>query len=373
MADTPTDLRFRMLETVREFSTAEREAAGETARAVGGFLAWARDFGVAHNDAPFGPDPYPPLERIRAEQDNLTQALRYALARADAGTVAATAAVLGGLWIIESNYPRVRTLASETAYLLSHFRPGPGLVEVTRTTLVLCTTYTFLLEGPRAVRSLVALRRLPPAPPDTLVRAVAVVLGAAPEDRSALYKLCDSDEPLVAGTTTSVVSYFWENEGDLDSALKAARRTLEAFEQRKLPYLQAVAHARISELSLQAERGEEARRHLLAAMPVLEQIGNWPDLVGVRWWMVLASLRSATSTRPSTGWSRRRRRRWTSRSARSPTASGSGPRSCSREVRSRPACACGGAPSTCWSTPRARSSVSTRIPARSSGPWRPRP
>jgi predicted ATPase/DNA-binding SARP family transcriptional activator len=290
VADTPTGLRFRMLETVREFSTAEREAAGETARAVGGFLAWARDFGVAHNDAPFGPDPYPPLERIRAEQDNLTQALRYALARADAGTVAATAAVLGGLWIIESNYPRVRTLASETAYLLSHFRPGPGLVEVTRTTLVLCTTYTFLLEGPRAVRSLVALRRLPPAPPDTLVRAVAVVLGAAPEDRSALYKLCDSDEPLVAGTATSVVSYFWENEGDLDSALKAARRTLEAFEQRKLPYLQAVAHARISELSLQAERGEEARRHLLAAMPVLEQIGNWPDLVGVRWWMVLASL-----------------------------------------------------------------------------------
>ena len=53
-----------------------------------------------------------------------------------------------------------------------------------------------------------------------------------PEDRSALYELCDSDEPLVAGAANAVVSYFWESEGDLDKALKAARRTLEAFEQR---------------------------------------------------------------------------------------------------------------------------------------------
>jgi tetratricopeptide (TPR) repeat protein len=290
VADTPTGLRFRMLETVREFSTAQREAAGETDRVVGAFLGWARAFGVAHHDAVFGPDPFAPLERIRAEQDNLAQALRYGLAGADGATVAATSAVLGCLWIIESSYQRVMTLASETARLLSHFRPGPDLLEATRTVLVLFTTYTFLLEGPRAVRSLIALRRLPPAPPDTLVRAAAVVLGIAAEDRSALYELCDSDEPLVAGAANAVVSYFWENEGDLDSALKAARRTLDAFEQRKLPYLQAVGHARISELCLQAERGEEARRHLLAAMPVLERLGTWSDLVGIRWWIVLASL-----------------------------------------------------------------------------------
>jgi predicted ATPase/DNA-binding SARP family transcriptional activator len=290
VVDTPTGARFRMLETVREFSTAHRETAGETDRAVGGFLAWARDFGMAHHDAVFGADPFAPLERIRAEQDNLVQALRYALARADGGTVAAASAVLGGLWIIESNYPRLMTLAEETARVLSHFRPGPGLVEATRTTLALCTTYTFLLQGPRAVRSLAALRRLPPAPPDTLIRAAGVVLGAAAGDRSALYELCDSDEPLVAGAANGVVGYFWENEGDLDSALKAARRMLEAFEQRKLPYLQAVAHARISELCLQVERGDEARRHLLAVLPVLERLGNWSDLVGIRWWLVLASL-----------------------------------------------------------------------------------
>jgi predicted ATPase len=290
VADTPTGARFRMLETVREFATARREAAGETDQVVGGFLAWARDFGVAHHDAPFGPDPYAPLERMRAEQDNLVQALRYGLARADGATVAATSAVLVGLWTVESSFQPLMRLAQETARLLSHFRPGPDLVEVTRTSLALFTSYTFLLEGPRAVRSLPALRRLPPAPPDTLARAAAVVLGAASEDRSALYELCDSDEPLVAGAANAVVSYLWENQGDLESALKAARRTLEGFQQRTLPYLQASAHARISELCLQVERGEEARRHLLAVLPVLERLGNWSGLVGIKWWLMLASL-----------------------------------------------------------------------------------
>jgi hypothetical protein len=198
--------------------------------------------------------------------------------------------VLGCLWTIDSSYVRLMALASETDRLLSHFRPGPELVEVTRTALATWTSYTFLLQGPRPARSLVALRRLPPAPPDTLVRAIAVVLGTAAEDRSALYELCDSDEPLVAGAANGIVSYYWENEGELERALQAARRTLEAFGRSKFPYLQAVGHSRISELSLLLERGEEARRHLTAALPVLERLGARSDLDGVRSWLVLANL-----------------------------------------------------------------------------------
>ena len=290
VVDTPTGTRFRMLETVREFSTAHREAAGETDRVVGGFLSWARDFGVSHHESLFGADPFSPAERIRAEQDNLVQALRYGLAHADGGTVAATYAVLGGLWIIESSYARLATVAEEAVRVLSHFRPGPDLVEVTRTALTLCTAFTFLLQGPRAVRSLVALRRLPPAPPNTLVRATAIVLGAVPEDRSALIELCDSDEPLVAGAANGIASYLWENQSDPDGALKSAERMLEAFENRGVPWMWALAHCRVAELCLQVEQGAEAQRHLRAALPVLEKLGVWSDVVGIWWWMVLTSL-----------------------------------------------------------------------------------
>lgn len=290
VVETPSGTRFSMLETVREFSTAQREAAGETDRVRDSFLAWAREFAAAHHESPFGADPFAPVQRIRAEQDNLGQALRDGLARADGATVAATAAVLGGLWIIESNFTRLAALAEETGRVLSHFRPEPELVEVTRTASTLCTAYTFLVEGPRAVRSLVSLRRLPPATPNTLVRAIATVLAALPEDSSALPELCGSDQPLVAGVANSIASYLSENEGDLDGARAAARRALDALEGRRVPWLWALAHTRISELCLQVEQGAEARRHLRAALPVAEGLGAASDVVGIRWWLVLANL-----------------------------------------------------------------------------------
>jgi tetratricopeptide (TPR) repeat protein len=294
VTETGSGTRLRMLETVREFSTAHREEAGETGRVTGRFLAWAREFGVAHHESLFGPDLVSSAERIRAEQDNLVLALRHGLDQGDGPTVAATSAALGGLWTIESNFTRMATLAKQTAWLLSHFRPEPGLVEATRTACVLCTVSSFLLQGPRPVRFLMALRRLPPAPPGTLIRATEVVLRAVTEvpgsDLSALQVLCDSEDPLLAGMANGVASYVWENANDLDSALKAARQGLTAFENRGILWMQAVAHSRIGELCLQVERGDEARRHLTAALSVVEELGAWSGAARVRWAIVLANL-----------------------------------------------------------------------------------
>jgi predicted ATPase len=288
--DTPSGTRFSMLETVRAFSAAQRRAAGEADRVLDGFLAWARDFAVAHHEAPFGPDPFASVQRIRAEQDNLVRALRLGLDRADGATVAAACGVLAALWMIESNYARLEALADDTAWVLSHYRPGPDLVEVTRTALALCTTYTFLLEGPRPVRSLVALRRLPPAPPNTLTRAAAVVLGVPPGSGSDFLALCDSDEPLVAGIANSIASYIAESQGDPEAALRATEQMLAALEKHYVAWAWALTHTRISELCMQLERAAEARHHLMTALPVLEGLGAPSDMLGIRSWLMLANL-----------------------------------------------------------------------------------
>ena len=107
VADTASGTRYRMLETVREFAAARREDAGETDRVTGRFLAWARDFGVAHHDSVLTGDDLPALELVRAEQDNLVQALGHGLGRKDGATVAAVSAVLGGLWAVESSFARL--------------------------------------------------------------------------------------------------------------------------------------------------------------------------------------------------------------------------------------------------------------------------
>jgi predicted ATPase/DNA-binding SARP family transcriptional activator len=297
VADTASGTRYRMLETVREFAAARREDAAETDRVTGRFLAWARDFGVAHHDSVLTGDDLAALELIRAEQDNLVQALGHGLGRKDGATVAAVSAVLGGLWTVESSFARLTALAGDTARILPAFRPEPALVETTRTSLVLGAASGFLLRGPSPARFLVGLRRLPAAPPDTFARAAQAVLnalGGSPEaDFATLHALGDSDQPLVAGMASYMASYAWEEAGDLNGALTAARRSLAAWQRRGSAWLRAGAHARIGELCLQLDEAgsaDEALRHLTAALSVIEAFGAWSTANRVREAIVGANL-----------------------------------------------------------------------------------
>ncbi|RNG08891.1 ATP-binding protein, partial [Streptomyces botrytidirepellens] len=294
VADTPVGVRFRMLETVREFSAARRAEAGEEEEAIGRFLAWARDFGVAHHDWLFGSEPLAAGERIRPEQDNLVLALRYALARTDGPTTAALTAVLAALWSTDSDYPRLAALAADTGPPLSHYRPEPAYVEVARTAAVLCTAGLFMNFGPHVVRHLVTLRRLPPAPPDTLLRATAVVLSAVPEMLPPRYdvlrKLCDSERPLVVGIAECVATYVWEYEHDIDGALASARRMIAALALTDNPSIQVMAHSRLSELCLKLGEGEAAYGHLRTALETLRRLGGEHDYIGIRWGLASACL-----------------------------------------------------------------------------------
>ena len=297
VVDTASGTRYRMLETVREFAAAHREESGETERVNGRFLAWARDFGAAHHDTVLTGDDLPAFELIRAEQDNLVQALRHGLDLKDAGTVAAVSAVLGALWMVESSFARLTALAEDTARLLPAFRPEPALAEATRTSLVLGAVSGFLLRGPSPARFLVGLRRLPPAPPDTFARAAQAVVSALngpPEATlAALQALSYSDQPLVAGMANTVASYASEEAADLDGALAAARRALAAFERCRGAWLQTAAHSRIGEVCLQvdeADSGDEALRHLSAALSVAEAFGAWSSANRLHEAIVLANL-----------------------------------------------------------------------------------
>ncbi|MFI6055706.1 ATP-binding protein [Streptomyces violascens] len=296
-ADAASGVRFHMLETVREFSAGRREEAGEEEAVTDRFLLWARDFGRAHNDVLFSAESLDSWELARNEQDNLVLALRHALVRDDGPTLAGLTAVLSSLWATDSNYGRLTGLATDTARPLSHFRPGPEDVEPARSAAVVCTLSLFMGYGPHAVRQLVALRRLPPAEPDTLLRALDVVLRTLPEVHpphyTGLLELCASENALLAGVAECFASYVWEHEGDMDRALESARRGIGALVTLGNPATELLGHGRISELCLQTERGEEAYRHLMAAVGVLERSGNsagWYDVAGVRWGLVLACM-----------------------------------------------------------------------------------
>lgn len=294
-ADTAAGIRFHMLETVREFSAARRAAAGEEEAVTERFLGWARDFGLAHHDALFGHEPLRHWPRLRAEQDNLVLALRHALGRGDQATTAAAGAVLAGVWTTDAaSFHRTFALAAETARPLSHYRPDPRHTEVTRTLSTLCTAGPFMGYGPLHPRHLVTLRRLPPAEPDTLLRALAVVLCAVPDMRAPRYEALDelrtSDAPLLAGIAECVASYLWEHGHEPERALAAARRMLAAVDAVPNPSLKLLSHSRCSELCMEAGLGEEAYGHLLAALDALAHLSDQSPTTGLRRGLVLACL-----------------------------------------------------------------------------------
>jgi len=123
-----------------------------------------------------------------------------------------------------------------------------------------------------------------------LAIVVVAVTWAREPDRSALRALCDSDEPLLAGAANAAASYLQELEGDLEGACEAAERMVEALLEHGAAWMRALAHARVGELSLQLERGDQACRHLQAALELLEPRGPGADVVGIRFGLVLANL-----------------------------------------------------------------------------------
>nr|WP_042194745.1 BTAD domain-containing putative transcriptional regulator [Kibdelosporangium sp. MJ126-NF4]CEL21517.1 Signal transduction response regulator / Disease resistance domain-containing protein / Tetratricopeptide repeat-containing protein [Kibdelosporangium sp. MJ126-NF4]CTQ95916.1 Signal transduction response regulator / Disease resistance domain-containing protein / Tetratricopeptide repeat-containing protein [Kibdelosporangium sp. MJ126-NF4] len=267
--DSPAGARFHMLDTVRDFAAAQRQEDHE----VDVFLAWARDFGRAHHDKLFGGDPVVHASGVDAEQDNLIRALRYGIERADGPTVAATAAALTGLWLLKSSYSRTNALADEIARVLLRYRPEPEYLEASRMASAMCAATTFMIHGPRAVRSLVALRRLPSARADTIPTAIAVLLTTP-----------DSPEPLVRAASDFVNSYLKEGELDPRGALEAAERA-EVLTRGTVPWARLAAHARLGELCLQADDPDRARTHFSAALEVFDD-----DIADVRVSLILCEL-----------------------------------------------------------------------------------
>ena len=310
VADTPSGTRFRMLETVREFSAARRAAAGETERVVGRFLAWARDFGMAHHECAVRRRP----RRRRGSgsgpsRTTCVQALRHGLAARDGATVAATRRRAGRLWIVESNYPRLAALADGD-------RPGavplPAGARARRGHPDAATrcVHAVLVHGLRARRAspLVALRRLPPAPPDTLIRAAGRGAGRDPRDAgltaTRAAKAVRQRRAAGGRRRRGRRQLLWETSATSDGALAAARRMLAAFEHGPATRACSGHGPRPAQRAVPASWSGARRRYGPPRRPRWRCCGGsaLARLLGVRWGMVLANLQPATSTRPSAGW-----------------------------------------------------------------------
>ena len=110
--DARETVRYRMLETVREFGRMQLVGAGEDAAAHAAHLAWARRYAVDAPPRPVRSGQVAAVRAIAAEENNLADALRAAVAVPDPAATADLTAALAGFWTVRGENTRVIAVAA---------------------------------------------------------------------------------------------------------------------------------------------------------------------------------------------------------------------------------------------------------------------
>ncbi len=283
-------VRYRMLETVREFGRLRLAEAGEQASARRAQRDWAVGHATRHGGDLSTERQFAAIDAIAAEETNLADELRAALAGGDAETVVRLVAVLGLFWEIRGEHARMMTLIEAVTAVLVGWTPPPTVASVALTAgTTVARTASFMGDGvlPSPVRDLLA-RLAPEATGDpSLVGAARVLLALAPttpiaDVETRLARLTDDPD-----RHTRLHALVWlihqrENTGDLRASAATATRALTLTAPGDGPWLTAVIHTRLAELTMQLGDLPAARSHARAALPVLERLGARDDVAQLR-------------------------------------------------------------------------------------------
>ncbi|GAA5153507.1 hypothetical protein GCM10023340_35670 [Nocardioides marinquilinus] len=274
-------LRYRMLETVREFGRLRLAEAGDEDDARAARRAWGVT--VAH-EALDGLDGAGQVDAVRAvarEEVNLTDVLRETLAEPDPESVVVLIAALGGTWTIRGEHVRVIALLDALDQALTGWEPPDRLVDVTaRATAVAVMNTTIVeLDVPPRSRELFGLCAPRSSHPGS--RAMARLV-ATMEGDGDLEAFVDDPDRHVASLALQWASHARENVGDADGAIEASTRALALWRPDDGVWLRSLHHTQLA--GLYSQRGELARavEHAAAGLAGLDALEAADDAVQLR-------------------------------------------------------------------------------------------
>ncbi|HEY0214910.1 MAG TPA: BTAD domain-containing putative transcriptional regulator [Cellulomonas sp.] len=261
-------MRYRMLETVRQFGDAEVDRAGERDEVTGRLLDWGRDLTRAVVAAARTPERLlvdPVAER---ERDNLVAVLRLGLdgppgvaGRPD--VLSALYAVVGPRWMMQAAHDELAEVQGGVLDVLVGWRPVGEQVDSLVLALAFVTVVELGFGSVRAgARARGALRRavagLPLAPVPRLLADVVehcadpvLLAGVLAGGRGS----ADHDVrriALLASWTTA------ENDGDIEAALRYEREAHDQAKEDADLWTQALSAVSLAGAYAQSQRGTDA-------------------------------------------------------------------------------------------------------------------
>ncbi|GAA3077061.1 hypothetical protein GCM10010485_13440 [Streptosporangium carneum] len=294
--ETTYGLRYRMLETVREFGRMRLKEAGEEASARGAQRAWATAYALEHTFEMFGPAQFAAVDALHAEESNLADLLRQALGEPDPVTTVQLLVGVGALWSIRGDHPRILVHRDAIIQVITGWTPPPHLVEETRAAVLITLVNTVIITDHRSDPLRDLLRSLPVGDTtNSRVAAMATVLLACDvadgaDVRRRLAELCRSADREVALAATHMNVHVLENAGDVTGAIEAAERTLTMLPEDEGPWFAATMHAVLAHLVMQLGDRRRAVGHARTAIPVLSRLGATDDETQLRSVLLISAL-----------------------------------------------------------------------------------
>jgi predicted ATPase/DNA-binding SARP family transcriptional activator len=295
VVETPAGVRYRMLETVREFGRMQLVDAGEDAEARKGHHLWAVEYADRFTSTLMGPDQFAAVDAFRCEENNLADVLRQALGAPEPETVVRILAGLGFYWTILGDHARVWVLAESVAEAVRAWKPPAALADAARMALAL-TVNNAMIGSPGYAEELRAmLRDLGPGDADPRIAAqVTIMQDFDPADADGFLALlrehAGSADRYLATLALQWSSHALENNGDPEAALDAAHRAIVMVEPSDGPWHRAILHTQIAQLAMQLGESDDAVEHARAALPVLERLGAHDDALQMRSLLVLSAI-----------------------------------------------------------------------------------
>ncbi len=293
LQETGGHVRYRMLETVREFGRVRLAESGEEAATRQAQRDWATALADQAWADLYGPRQYDVVEALHREEGNLSDVLRRAIEEEDQVTVVRLMAALADFWTIRGDHSRVVSLTDAVERVVDGWTPPADLADQTRTVLATIVTNGAIFRGapvPESRRALAALGE----PVSPRLRGIVTVVLEARDPEGVLLDEAGEDiaarlEALRAHPEREVrlVALQWashqqENAGDPATAIESARAALALWREEDGPWTRGMLLAQLAEMEMQLGHPTAAADHARQALPILTRLRADDDAVQMR-------------------------------------------------------------------------------------------
>jgi predicted ATPase/tetratricopeptide (TPR) repeat protein len=286
-------VRYRLLETVREFGRMQLVDAGDDLFAEQGLRAWAIELSLDAGRRLNTPEQVAVMAMVRAEEGNLVDVLRRGLAAGDVPAVTVIYSVLASYWMIEGSHAKVMSLGPAVSDLLLSAPTEPELADGVRVCLGVTATNEMIFQGGVSEPLLSRLRELGPGTNPQAAPMVRVLLECcdnADGQLERLMVLADDPDLGVRALALLWASHGYENLGNISAARDAAQRSLDLCDDANGPWMRGVLSATIASLAFQTGDLVEAGHYARAALPVLDELGAREDFAQARAMLAMLAL-----------------------------------------------------------------------------------